>query len=719
MRTKILVRALALSVGCANGSLSAQITESDNHIVVNSSYVGCDATSTYPLQIRHDANYEIQWFTDATQRMQLNKSQNNTINGFTTLPTDGFLGLGTSPQANTAPGTPWTRLHLNEPAYGGVIQNGYRNWMRNGVTMTGHGDQMYVGHKYSSGEDDPTDAIFQWSDNGNNDHGPDLMRFVFTSAYSSMATDGSTSLFGQEIMQLHPEGFVGIGDWFAAAVSPEERLDVLDGHVRIRQLPTDASTDDDKVMVVDDDGVVHWRPMSDFGECDWLMTNEGTTGPHDLTTALGSSTTCPNEDDLVGIGVTPNDAKLQLYANTATTDVPPIGVYVHVESDGNDAVQGIGVRVEPDGASGYAQVGVLGDVYNATLLNIGVSGRAYVDSEITGYGNRGVNGSSEISSGTITDGVGVYAYANAGSGSAVTRNQAVYALASGSGGTTNYGLRADASGAATNYGVWSEAWGSGTKWAGWFQGDLMITGNGWVNVSNVITSDENLKTNIEDVENALATILQLNPKTYEFNTTQYPHMHLAEGPQIGLLAQEVEQVVPEVVASTTFPIQYDHEGNQVSEALPIKGIRYEELIPLLIGAIKEQEVVLEEQSERLDDLEEALSNCCSNMGGGEQRVTGTDGNLDVVSGNTRALTIQPNPFSEQTTVYYTLEHSGRMQLMANSADGKQLRVLHEAALEAGQYQHEWATSDLSPGIYYVTLLLDGEPIVKKAVKVTR
>lgn len=31
------------------------------------------------------------------------------------------------------------------------------------------------------------------------------------------------------------------------------------------------------------------------------------------------------------------------------------------------------------------------------------------------------------------------------------------------------------------------------------------------------------------------------------------------------------------------------------------------------------------------------------------------------------------------------------------------------------YQHAWSTMELSPGVYYATLLLAGEPIVKKAV----
>ncbi len=60
-----------------------------------------------------------------------------------------------------------------------------------------------------------------------------------------------------------------------------------------------------------------------------------------------------------------------------------------------------------------------------------------------------------------------------------------------------------------------------------------------------------------------------------------------------------------------------------------------------------------------------------------------------------------------------------MQLLANSADGKELRVLDEAQRESGDYQYAWDTGGLAPGIYYVTLLLDGQPVVKKAVKVGR
>lgn len=222
----------------------------------------------------------LRWHTWDLLRMQLNGIQNSTINSFT-VPTDGFLGLGLSPVANTAPEKPWSRLHMHDAsAPGGVVDFGYRDWMRNGVIMTGHGDQMYVGHKYGSGANDATDAVFQWADNGTEQQGPDLMRFIFTSDYTS-AVSGENSLFGKEIMQLHPQGRVGIGDWNAASVAlgstvrPTERLDLLDGRLRLRELPDSAQTDSAfKVMVVDDSadplerGVVKWKDLSALVDCD-------------------------------------------------------------------------------------------------------------------------------------------------------------------------------------------------------------------------------------------------------------------------------------------------------------------------------------------------------------------------------------------------------------------------------------------------------------------
>jgi hypothetical protein len=38
-------------------------------------------------------------------------------------------------------------------------------------------------------------------------------------------------------------------------------------------------------------------------------------------------------------------------------------------------------------------------------------------------------------------------------------------------------------------------------------------------------------------------------------------------------------------------------------------------------------------------------------------------------------------------------------------------------MPAGAHRYEWNTAHLAPGVHYVTLLLDGEHVVKRAVKV--
>ena len=219
---------------------------------------------------------------------------------------------------------------------------------------------------------------------------------------------------------------------------------------------------------------------------------------------------------------------------------------------------------------------------------------------------------------------------------------------------------------------------------------------------------------------------QLVPRTYVYRADEFPHLGLPEdGLHIGFVAQELEQVLPDQVEQYTVPLVLDSLGNISVPPTNLKGVNYVELIALLVGGMQEQQMMIDSQlvhhqllNDRIDQLEQMILDCCQNFDGSDQRslMDNGTGSFDQGTGD-RNLRIQPSPFTEQTTVFYNLERSGRMQLMANSSDGKQLRVLHEAQMEQGGYQYEWQTADIAPGIYYVTLLLDGEPIVKKAVKV--
>lgn len=48
--------------------------------------------------------------------------------------------------------------------------------------------------------------------------------------------------------------------------------------------------------------------------------------------------------------------------------------------------------------------------------------------------------------------------------------------------------------------------------------------------------------------------------------------------------------------------------------------------------------------------------------------------------------------------------------------GKELFTLFEGSLSAGPQRRDWDTGYLAPGLYHVTLLVDGEPMIRKAVK---
>ena len=110
-------------------------------------------------------------------------------------------------------------------------------------------------------------------------------------------------------------------------------------------------------------------------------------------------------------------------------------------------------------------------------------------------------------------------------------------------------------------------------------------------------SDIRIKKNITPYNNSLNTILKLNPISYEWRKELLPSDYLKighrkDGKQIGLIAQEVEEIIPEIVKDV-----------QVTKDQSWKGIDYEKLTTVLIGAVKEQQTQIEELKERISVLE--------------------------------------------------------------------------------------------------------------------
>lgn len=87
-------------------------------------------------------------------------------------------------------------------------------------------------------------------------------------------------------------------------------------------------------------------------------------------------------------------------------------------------------------------------------------------------------------------------------------------------------------------------------------------------------SDKRLKKNIKPIDKALSLVEKLQGVRFEWRTDEFKDRNFDKGVQIGLIAQDVEPVLPEVVKT-------DKDG--------YKAISYEKLTAVLLEAIKEQD----------------------------------------------------------------------------------------------------------------------------------
>jgi len=259
--------------------------------------------------------------------------------------------------------------------------------------------------------------------------------------------------------------------------------------------------------------------------------------------------------------------------------------------------------------------------------------------------------------------------------------------------------------------------GGSNMYAGWFEGDVTINGT----IYN--PSDENLKENIEPLEDAMSIINQLEPKTYEFSE-EYQFMNFPDGLQYGLIAQDVETVLPGFVKNSNRPARLDSLGIEISPELSYKQMSYTNLIPILVAGIKEQQAVIDAQNDLLAevlDRLEAVENCCSS-----ERSHSTSGNSGVIlekmlneksiDGGNELYQNIPNPFRESTTISYSLEEGGRVQLNIYDKTGKVVTTLTDANQGPGRYSEVWNANGMPSGVYHYALYVNGELLVKRAIK---
>ncbi|MEL6639003.1 MAG: tail fiber domain-containing protein [Bacteroidota bacterium] len=235
-------------------------------------------------------------------------------------------------------------------------------------------------------------------------------------------------------------------------------------------------------------------------------------------------------------------------------------------------------------------------------------------------------------------GYGLYNYVYDNTSSSNTKYGIYNYVQDATSGSNKYGIYnyLEKSGTGTNYALWSGV-ADGTDYAGYFSGNVVVTGT-------VVDgmSDGRLKEGTKDLVGALGMIAQLKPKSYRFKDNL--GIQLPEGLQYGLIAQELETVMPDLVTDFSVPGQPIYERvAQPKAALPeaptdlslsksekdqlalaptatelvessqeivgyeaeqsYKAINYRALIPVLVGAVQEQQSQIEEQQSQIQALQ--------------------------------------------------------------------------------------------------------------------
>ncbi|CAG0983592.1 MAG: hypothetical protein HND27_03405 [Bacteroidetes bacterium] len=224
--------------------------------------------------------------------------------------------------------------------------------------------------------------------------------------------------------------------------------------------------------------------------------------------------------------------------------------------------------------------------------------------------NSSTTGGQGIKSSVVTAGSGTR-YAIIGEATSATNNYGI--RGDGQGGTNSYGVYGVAQNATTyNYGVFGYGWGGSNAIGLWGQAgngtnNYAVYSNGnqisTTSANWTVISDRKMKNHIENLNiNAIETIMKLKPKEYEYRYNEYSFMNLPTTKQWGFIAQEVEEVIPEMIREVGFPGNVDENGKVINEEVKMKGVNYDRLYPLLIKAIQEQQIQIEELKKQVEEL---------------------------------------------------------------------------------------------------------------------
>ena len=196
-------------------------------------------------------------------------------------------------------------------------------------------------------------------------------------------------------------------------------------------------------------------------------------------------------------------------------------------------------------------------------------------------------------------------------------------------GTPGYNLHVNGNGYFSTQcyvGDWFRVYGSGglyfeTHGGGWqmtdstwiraYNGKAIYATNTIATTGDVIAyySDMRLKKNIKPIEDALEKLMGLSTFTYEANEVAESLGYKPLERNVGFSAQEVKEILPEVIRLAPCDIGDTNEVTKVTESKTGENymtLLYERMLPLVVKALQEESTSRRELAARVDALEKLL-----------------------------------------------------------------------------------------------------------------
>jgi hypothetical protein len=205
-------------------------------------------------------------------------------------------------------------------------------------------------------------------------------------------------------------------------------------------------------------------------------------------------------------------------------------------------------------------------------------------------------------------------------------------------------------------------------------------------------SDSTLKSNIINIENGLSNLMKLKPVHYNIKNSKFINeseiVNYSEK-QYGFLSQDIEKSLSDV------NITKDYRG--------VKLMDYDQIIPLSVKAIQEQQAMITELEEEIQSLKIQIEN-----------INHTSSLEEINSSvkSTYILQNRPNPFNKNTIIEYViLQNYKNGAIVIFDMNGELIKNYKIENNKKGEINI--SADELKPGKYIYSLILDGIEIDSK------